>query len=541
MLATQSKRPTLSATVQLKPFQAEDVAKLRDHDYRALVANAPGTGKTVEMLACIALDREKLTPALIIAPSSVLVNWWREAKKWLRDIRVHVITDTTTPLPFIPADITVVSWGLLTTRFMEIAKIQPKFIIADEAHFAKDPDAQRTQALRALAKRSPHMILLSGTPLVNKESELETIKSLFHQPEVPMIRRLLEDVCPEIPPKTRATLPIVLRPEHAKQYEHAETEFAEWLEKELTRRMTAGEARAAAERALAAEALVKTGYLRRLLGEAKVFAASDWIARAVRIGEPVVVFCEHQDVVAKLEKALKQQRIGHAIVDGSASRKDRQDAIDQFQAGKIPVFIGTKAAKEGITLTRARHLLFLERYWTSAEEEQAEDRIRRITQTRPTTIWFLHAVDTIDDRIAEVIEYKRKIVDKVIGSAEIAEKDEDGVLDMISNWTNRSTSLFAGKETDLGLGKQLPAIPHPFLTCSLTFKGAKWDSRTARNWATLHGYNSTRMETGSGIVVVRANDPSKFVHGSFKSVTITDDIKAVIGDRKDRRKLRFSS
>ena len=84
-----------------------------------------------------------------------------------------------------------------------------------------------------------------------------------------------------------------------------------------------------------------------------------------------------QAVLARLVKALTKQRIRHVVIDGNVSPRDREIAVRAFQAHEVPVFIGTKAAKEGITLTAARHLLFLERYWTSADEEQAEDRIRR--------------------------------------------------------------------------------------------------------------------------------------------------------------------
>jgi len=352
------------------------VAFIKQHDYRVLVANSPGTGKTPVSLGCISGDRAKLTPTLIICPASVVTNWCREARKWVKGAVIHAIADMSTPMPRRKVDIFVTSWSLLPMRYLEILAIRPKFLIVDECHYAKSgDDTLRGQALSIIAKRTPHMIMLSGTPLVNKAVELETIKGLFGQEqEVPMIRRLLEDVLPEIPPKTRSRLTVALRPKDETEYRKAEKDFAAWLEEELERRMKAGEARTTAERALAAEALVKTGYLRRLLGLAKVPAAVDWIGRAVRIGEPVIVFCEHQEVVTRLQTLLTKQRIRHVTIDGGTGRKQRQVAIDAFQAGLVPVFIGTKAAKEGITLTRARNLLFVERYFTSADEEQAEDR-----------------------------------------------------------------------------------------------------------------------------------------------------------------------
>lgn len=408
-------------------------------------------------------------------------------------------------------------------------------VVVSNCHLAKNEDSLRTQALAIIAKRTPHMILLSGTPLVNRPAELETIKGIFGQEkEVPMIRRLLEDVLPEIPPKTRSTVVITMRPKDEAEYRKAEKDFAEWLEAELHRRMEAGEARATAERALAAEALVKTGYLRRLLGLAKVPAAIDWISRAVRVGEPVVVFAEHQEVVSRLQTLLTKQRIRHVTIDGGTGRKQRQVAIDAFQAGLVPVFIGTKAAKEGITLTRARNLIFVERYFTSADEEQAEDRIRRFGQKYATTIWFLHGDNTIDDRLAEIIETKRKLVSDHLGSADIAESEESAVVELISAWhENAAKPLQPSSEaTDLGLGKPLPPMPSPHDCFQLHFKPPRWTKAAARAWTAMHGFRLPEFMGVDGVLRATIHPLDQFVPGKFYKVTVSADITATMGVRK---------
>jgi SNF2 family DNA or RNA helicase len=512
------------------------VAFIKQHDYRVLVANSPGTGKSPTALGCISGDRAKLTPTLIICPASVVTNWCREARKWVKGAVIHAIADMSTPMPRRKVDIFVTSWSLLPMRYLEILAIKPRFIIVDEAHYAKSgDDTLRGQALSIIAKRAPHMIMLSGTPLVNKTLELETIKGLFGQEqEVPMIRRLLEEVLPEIPPKTRSRLPVTLRPKDETEYRKAEKDFASWLEEELERRMKAGEARTTAERALAAEALVKTGYLRRLLGLAKVPAAVDWVGRAVRIGEPVVVFCEHQEVVTRLQTLLTKQRIRHVTIDGGTGRKQRQVAIDAFQAGLVPVFIGTKAAKEGITLTRGRNLLFIERYFTSADEEQAEDRIRRFGQKYPTTIWFLHAENTLDERLSEIIDIKRKLVNDTIGSADIAESEEDAVIDLISAWHDNAAKPLqpTSQATDLGLGKPLPPLPSPNDCLQLTFRPPRWTKAAAKAWAAMHGFRLTNILLVDGNVRVSVHPLERFVPGRFQNVAISADITATVGLRK---------
>ena len=534
-----SRVSSATPALVLKPFQREDIAALRKYNYRALVANSPGTGKTIICLAAMAQSPEQLTPTLIVAPASVVTNWQREAQKWIPGVKVHSVIDTRSPIPR-NAHIYIISWSLLPVRYFELVGLHCKLIIADEAHAAKNEEALRTQALSILARRSPHLLLLTGTPLINRPGEMDALRDLLDLPEgqpFPMIRRLLEDVVPEIPPKTRSTLPITLRKKDAAEYERAEEDFADWLETELARRMSHGEALATAQKALAAEALVKTGYLRRLLGQAKVYAAGDWVARAVRLGEPVVVFAEHREAIERIQTLLKRQRIGFVTIEGSVGRGDRQKAIDLFQAGKVPVFIGSKAAATGITLTRAKHLLFAERYYTSAEEEQAEDRIRRIGQTHPTTIWFLHATGTIDDRITTIIEAKREMVRKAIGSADTPERDEDAAVELIASWGDHAASPFKGAETDLGHGKPLPPLPVPHDVCALSFKGPKWTPASVRAWAALHGFKSEGVlqgGVGSNTMRLTTNPPGLFLPGKFYASPISADIQAILGIRRLR-------
>jgi hypothetical protein len=213
--------------------------------------------------------------------------------------------------------------------------------------------------------------------------------------------------------------------------------------------------------------------------------------------------------------------------------------VDDFQSGKVPVFIGTKAGKEGITLHRGRHLLFLERFFTSADEEQAEDRIRRIGQRYATTIWFLHGVGTIDDRLAQIIEAKRRLVDRIVGSADVGESSEEAVLDLISSWGSHIQSTV--DPGTLGQGKSLPALPSPGVVCSLMFGAERWTVASAKVWAVMNGYHAIRVYKAGKVVRVENHSPALFHRGSFQAVPLSDDIQAVLGKRKDKRSTRSSS
>jgi len=520
--------------LQLRPFQQEDLDVLTQNDYRALIANAPGTGKTILCLSAVTRSPDLLLPVVIICPASVVRNWRQEARKWAPGTRVYLIEDTSTPLPRRPYDIYVLSWSLLTTRWQELALKNPQLIIGDEIHFAKNEDALRTQAMASLCVRTRHLLLLSGTPIINDTDELESINGLFGAKRPVMIRRLLEDVAKDIPAKTRARVNVELPPKVAARYTSAAEDFAAWLEREMAQRMGRGEAEDAAARALAAEALVKIGYLRRILAIGKVYAASDFTARLVRAGEPVVLFAEHQAVIRRLQKCLRKQRIPYVTIDGSTSSKARHSAVEEFQKNKVPVFIGSKAAKEGLTLTAARHLIFVERYWTAAEEEQGEDRIRRIGQTHPTKIWFLHVPQTVDDRISAIIDRKRRIVRQAIGAATIMETPEAVVASMISEWSSHAGAPLM-ESTDLGLTDPLPPLPRDRDVYLIRFRDKRWTPEAALKWCKMLGYRPTRSTPTRSGFEFNVQPPDRFVPGTFKLFRVAQDIAMFMGERLTER------
>ena len=403
-------------------------------------------------------------------------------------------------------------------------------VLVSNCHYAKNPASLRSSALYKICKVAKHTLLLSGTPIVNNKSELAALNDLIGIENPPMIRRLLEDVAPDIPPKSRSYLHIKLRPEQQLEYERANEDFQNWLLERKAALIGEGLAKAEVDRILAAEGLAKIGYLRRLLGEFKVPACSDFIARAVRIGEPVVVFVEHQGALEKLSRSLAKQRIRHEIIDGAVGPKKRQELVEAFQRYEFPVFIGTRAAKEGITLTAARHLIFLERFFTSADEEQAEDRVRRIGQKLPTTIWFLHATNTVDDRVDQIVKSKRQLVRSAIGAATVEETPLSNVEELIANWQSRvdeSGVEFVG----LGLGDPLPPLPSPKNTHAITFHGSEWELQKALLWCKMNGYLPTSKSDLNGRFKLIVHPTDVFNKNQFRIFSVSKSIKVIHGER----------
>jgi SNF2 family DNA or RNA helicase len=517
---------------RLRKFQREDVDRIKRNNLRVLLASSPGTGKTpIAVVSLLETGRWSL-PALVVCPASVTLNWKREFKSWAPGLRVQVVGSMSAPLDR-HADVYITSWSLLDPREMEFHGRKIKAVIADEAHLAKNPEALRSQSLYRLTRGRKGILLLTGTPIVNNRDELDTLNDLYGSAP-PMIRRLLEDVAPEIPPKKRSYLYIRLREKAQAEYDRAVDDFEMWLRKKKEDLLGEGMAESAVERAMAAEAFAKMGYLRRLIGESKAPAAADWIARAVRIGEPVVVFAEHQEVLKRLVRSLRSQRIRHAVIEGKTPTKKRQRYIDEFQANKFPVLICTKAGKEGITLHAARHLLFVERFFTSADEEQAEDRIRRIGQNHKTTIWYLHAAGTIDDRLDAIVRSKRVIIRDAIGSEDTADTEIANVEALVKSWNS-----FAAPEkrvvTTLGRGEPLPPLPRPPRAYAVVFHGKRWRTRSAAAWCRMHGYLPTSRVKHPDRFKLIIHPIEVFKPKEFTSVRVCKDVRIIVGKRLSAR------
>ena len=527
--------------LQLKQTQIEDVTQLLKHDLRAIIANAPGTGKTATTIAAIALAQEKRTPALIIAPASVTRNWLKEFQMWAPSLTVHLLESELKEFPKLrTGEVAVISWALLQPRLGSILQTNWACIAADEAHFAKNPGAARTAALRTLCTPERGVLLLTGTPIVNSLNELKQLESLFDGEEPLLLRRLLRDVAPEIPAKKRAYLIVNLEKKVANEYQKAQNEFEDWLVNQRRTLEEQGMELSAIEKIMSVEGFVKIGYLRRILAGGKVKAAADFAARTVRMGEPLVIFCEHQVVIRNLSKALHRQRLRHRIIDGTATTKERQEAIEMFQRNEIPVIICSKAGKEGITLHAARHMLFVEQFYTSAEVDQAEDRIRRIGQKFATTIWYAHVNDTVDDRVDSIVNNKRRLVEETIGNEIIAENEAENVREIILTWDNRSDPERQRDPktpiVDLGNAPPLAPLPSPRQTHALLFDMKRWTQKGVLRWCRMNGYERDKLIVMDGQIKVRVHPADVFVKGSFEKVVLADHIAVIQGKRVPKAK-----
>jgi SWI/SNF-related matrix-associated actin-dependent regulator 1 of chromatin subfamily A len=436
---------------ELHPFQRAGVRYALARR-RTFIADEQGLGKTVQALATIEWD--KAFPTVVVCPASMKLVWEREAKHWLPNRSVAVLggrTDEAWTEDAAAAEIIVLNYDILDWHADRLAELEPRALILDESHYVKNARAARTKAALELAQRLPEDALrlaLTGTPILNRAEELVSqlrvlgrLKDFGSGARLTRrfraagsddrlhwnlrahcyVRRTKKQVLPQLPAKRHDTVPVLLSNEH--EYRLAERDVIAWLQT-LPLDLRTIDAKVAA--ALRAEQLVRLNNLRQLAARGKLPTALAWVADFLESGEPLVVFAEH----IATQKAVLERFPNALHILGSDTSPARQHAVDSFQAEDGPQLIvcSLKAASQGITLTRASNVAFLELDWTPARHDQAEDRLHRIGQDSAVTAWYLLAPDTIDETMAELLERKRSLIDAVTDGKV---RDEERLVDAV--------------------------------------------------------------------------------------------------------------
>jgi SWI/SNF-related matrix-associated actin-dependent regulator 1 of chromatin subfamily A len=412
---------------------------------RVFLADEQGLGKTVEALATIEAD--DAYPAVVICPASLKLNWEREIGHWLPHRSVAIIQGRA-PVPP-TAEITILNYEVVASHRETLARLRPQALVVDESHLCKNPQAKRTQAVRRLAEALPHdglRLALTGTPVLNHAeeliSQLRVIGRLedfgsgarfarqfrgqlseerlhWHLRRHCFVRRLKSEVLPQLPAKRQVVVPVAL--DNTREYRLAEADVIAWLQqqpldlRELNARIAA---------TLRAERLAQLTTLQRLAARGKLHAALAWIHDFLASGEPLVVFARHIEV----QQAVLERFPWALHILGRDAIAEREASVRAFQEPEGPQLIicATRVAAQGITLTRASNVAFLELEWTPAMHDQAEDRLHRIGQRDAVTAWYLLAAETIDETMARLIERKRGLIAAVTDGRTF---DGDGLVD----------------------------------------------------------------------------------------------------------------
>lgn len=446
--------------MKLFPYQEEGVGFVESHNGRALIADEMGLGKTAQSLAWLQLHPE-LRPAIVVCPASLKLNWVKEANMWMMKPKTQVLSGTNPSVPLI-GEIIIINYDILWDWLEKLNRIKPKVLIMDEVHMIKSNGAKRTKATKRLGKSIPHVIGLSGTPIVNRPVEIYNSIRLINTSIVPtfweyasrycdakhngfgwdfngasnteelhsllvnsiMIRRKKTDVLKDLPDKMYSFVPMEL--DNFSEYHKAERNFIEYVKE------TKGVA--AAVKARNAEVLTQIEALKQLAVRGSLPQAIEWIQNFLEIDGKLVVFAIHKFVIDTLMEAFPGISVK---IDGSVSSENRQRAVDEFQTNdKIRLFVGNiQAAGVGITLTAASKVAFLELPWTPGHLQQAADRVHRIGQKDTVTVYYLLATGTIVERIAALLDSKQRVLDSVLDGR--ATEEESLLSELIYEYTNK--------------------------------------------------------------------------------------------------------
>ena len=472
--------------LELMPHQAELVAAAAAGHRTFLLADEPGLGKTAQAL--LAAEAANAYPLLVVVPNVVKTNWAREAGRWTPNRPATVIHGNGETIDGF-ADIVVVNYEVLDRHVGWIGDFGFRGMVVDEAHFIKNKTSQRSRHVLELSDRirsrttRPLLMALTGTPLINDiedfraiwqflgwidESKplgelMDALEETGLTPADPgfypaarqcvidlgIVRRRKVDVAADIPARRIADLPVELDGPTGRSIRAAERDLArrmvaryetalanrssddvEGIDVELVRRIARAELKEAATSTTGENVFSMV----RRIGQAKAPLAADYAAQLARSAGKVVFFAKHVDVMDAAEETFARQGIRFSSIRGDQTSTSRQKNIDAFvEDPDVAIAVcSLTAAGVGLNLQVASNIVLAELSWTDAEQTQAIDRSHRIGQTEPVTAWRIIAAQTIDARIAELIDSKAGLAARALdGSDEEVSSSADVQLEAL--------------------------------------------------------------------------------------------------------------
>jgi superfamily II DNA or RNA helicase len=458
------------AGLELMPHQGQLVAAAAAGRRTFLLADEPGLGKTAEAL--LAAEAANAFPLLVVVPNVVKTNWAREAGRWTPHRSATVVHGDGDSVDGF-ADIVIVNYDVLDRHVRWLGDFGFGGMVIDEAHFIKNKSSQRSQHVLHLSERvrartaRPLLMALTGTPLINDLADFRAIWQFLGwiddakpigelmaaleetglTPADPgfypaarrsvidrgIVRRRKVDVAADIPARRIADLPVELEGAAGRSIRAAERDLARRMVSRYQNALAhkSGDVAAGIDDALVRrvaraelkDAATKTGEnvfsMMRRIGQAKAGLAADYAAQLARSAGKVVFFAKHVDVMDAAEELFTRQGVRFSSIRGDQTPSVRQKNIDAFvnDPGVAVAVCSLTAAGVGLNLQVASNIVLAELSWTDAEQTQAIDRSHRIGQTEPVTAWRVIAAQTIDARIAELIDSKAGLAARALDGA----------------------------------------------------------------------------------------------------------------------------
>ncbi|MER2029867.1 MAG: DEAD/DEAH box helicase, partial [Solibacillus sp.] len=471
---------------ELRPYQQEGfewLVFMRDQKFGACLADDMGLGKTVQLITYMlhtvsVLQIDK--PTLIVCPTSVVGNWQKELTRFAPDLEVYThygprrlkSDDLTSYIATQRPHVILSTYGTVTQDADDLQLIDWATVALDEAQNIKNMQTLQSRAIRKL--KGEHHIALTGTPVENRLSELWAIFDFIHKGYLGSFTRFTENFITPIEreeseshkrvlrmkirpfllrrskrdPELQLNLPdkqeslefCALTPEQAAHYEGYIQDTLATLE-ELTGFEKKG------------RILKMLNKLKQLCNHPALFLkepfedADTMVSRSVKLkriiemtkeiidnGEQCLIFTQYIGMGNLIQHCLTElYNVDVPFLTGSMPKNQRDNLVDQFQAGEFPVFLlSLKAGGTGLNLTAATHVLHADRWWNPAVENQATDRAYRIGQTQFVQVHKFVTIGTIEEKIDKMIAMKSALSEELIQSSKwLTELDDSELMDLL--------------------------------------------------------------------------------------------------------------
>jgi non-specific serine/threonine protein kinase len=443
---------------QLRPYQKfgyDWLHFLREYGFGGCLADDMGTGKTPQTLAflqSIYAEEREIRASLIVMPRSLLFNWQREAAKFTPDLNIYVQVDqgrASDPGEFNQYNLVLTTYGTMLRDIELLRKYQFNYLILDESQAIKNPLAATSKAARLL--RGDHRLVLTGTPVENSTLELwsqfaflnpgllgnieyfrqefatpierqqngETAQFLRKMVYPFILRRTKDQVAADLPPRSEELLTCEMEPPQRKLY-NKQRDYYRALLLGLIENDGMNDARMK----------ILEGLLRlrqicnhprlvdpRFKGTSGKFELLlETLETLQAEGHRALVFSQFVQMLAIVREALDARGVPYCYLDGQT--RDRERVVDRFQNDEAVSFflISLKAGGVGLNLTAADYVIHIDPWWNPAVEMQATDRTHRIGQDKPVFVYKLIAQDSVEEKILQLQENKRALVEQVIGA-----------------------------------------------------------------------------------------------------------------------------
>ena len=448
---------------QLRGYQKEGIRWLRfleQNNYAGILADEMGLGKTVQALAWIAqrkIHTPENRPAMVVCPTSLLVNWGREVERFVPELSYCIVSGSQRHQFWkllTEYDVIITSYALLRRDTDHYANITFSAVVLDEAQHIKNRSTQNAVAAKRLHANT--RLVLTGTPIENSVSDLWSIMDFlmpgylgthnsfrirFEQPVqhatansdkaldhlrcklAPfMLRRLKSEVAAEMPPKVTRIASTPMLPAQQRLYQRLLASYYEQITN-LVDAQGFERSRFSVFSALLRlrQCCCHPALLRQIKGtdempSAKMDLFLELLDEAMDGGHRVLVFSQFVQMLHILRKALSERNIRFAYLDGST--RNRMEQVDLFNNNAdIPVFlVSLKAGGSGLNLTGANVVIHYDPWWNPAVEDQATDRTHRIGQTQTVYSIKLVMENSIEQKVIDLQERKRQIINAAMGT-----------------------------------------------------------------------------------------------------------------------------